>query len=110
MKYWKEAEAEHILYNEGSRVAPYRHPASIVKHDGLTIGEYEIIPNTSEIKKMIDPVTFENYFALCVKMEYRKWREDGREFTIQSWVPLESLGYKEEPYNSKAFDEAMKIV
>jgi len=110
MKYWKESEAEHLLYNEGGRVAPYKYPASIVTHNGLTVGEYEIIPNTTEVKKVIDPATFEDYTTLCVKMEYRKWREDGREFTIQSWVPLKSLGYDKEPYSSIAFDEAMKIV
>lgn len=113
MKYWKDSEVQRIVSPEGhGSVMPYKHPASKVVRElstgELTEIEIEIIPNTSEVRDHIDYATFENSLCLCVKVERRQWRADGRYYEEVIWVPLKVLGYVKEPYSSKSFDSAMK--
>lgn len=114
MKYWKDSEIQKIDCEEGQGALPYNHPASkvtkMLSTGEVTIMEIEIIPNTAEIRNHIDWNTFETEHTLCVKMERRQWRADGRYYEEWQWVPLQLLGYKEEPCSSKSFDEAMKII
>jgi len=114
MKYWKDSEIQYITCGEGERMTPYKHPASKVTKilpSGETIlVEIEIIPNTSEIREYINYNTFEAEHDLCVKVERRRIREGVLHYEEQFWIPLSHLGYKKEPYNSKTFDEAMKII
>ena len=113
MKYWKDNEIQYITCGEGERMTPYKHPASkvtkILPSETILV-EIEIIPNTSKVRNYINYNTFEAECGLCVKVERRRWREGGCYYEEQFWVPLKELGYKEEPCNSKAFDEAMKII
>jgi hypothetical protein len=75
-----------------------------------TLSEIEIIPNTSEMRNYANLDTFEEEHGLCVKVERRYWRGDGRYYEEQFWVPLKRLGYVKEPCSSITFDEAMKII
>lgn len=114
MKYWKDNEIEYMTCEEGQRITPYKHPASkvtkILSTGEKSFIEVEIIPNTSEIRNYIDAKTYEYGYCLCVMVERRKWQNNGRYFEETFWIPLSDLGYEKEPYNSKAFDEAMKII
>jgi hypothetical protein len=110
MKYWDDTEIERFDYEEGCRVLPYKHPASIVVSDDRWI-ETEIVPNTSEIRDVVSPYTFEVESCMCVQVERRIKRNNDNMFCEIFWVPLETMGYDKEPNNNgAAFDEAMKIV
>ncbi len=114
MKYWNDSEAEHIQYKEGTRIMPYKHPASVVSgytHYGKPVQlELELVPNTAEVRDVVSYTTFETEYRLCVKVERRRWQENGELISDFTWIPLDELGYDKEPISSRRFDEAMKIL
>jgi len=110
MKYWDDTEIERLDYEEGCRILPYKHPASIVVSDTTWI-ENEIVPNTAQVREYLSPHTFELTTDVCVQVEGRRWRKGYGMQCDVIWVPLKILGYDKEPNNdAAAFDEAMKIV
>lgn len=109
MKYWKDSDIQHIKYEEGGRILPYKYPASITTSNTRRI-EMEIIPGTSEVREHISPHTFEMEKGMCVKMERRTWRNNNPMFTEVFWVPIDVLGYDEEPDNYASYELAMEII
>ncbi len=110
MKYWCDSEIEHIVYTEGARSLPYEYPAAIIMDDNNYI-EVEIVPGTCGNREYICSNTFETMNGVCIEMERRIWRGNGGMFVEFMFVPLEVLGYDDEPIGSlQAFDNAMSII
>lgn len=110
MKYWNDNEIQYIEYEEGGRVLPFKHPASIAESSSTFI-EVEIIPGTEKMREYMD-TDFELKEGLCVDVE-RRMRRNGKPglFIEQFHVPLQNLGYDEEPTNDfSKFTRAMEIV
>ena len=108
MKYWYESDIEYLEYSEGKRILPYKHPASIVKAENFYM-EIEIVPNTTEdARTFINPDTFEEDYLRLVLIERRVYRKNQDVYEEQFYVPLEYLGYEEEPVSNKKFDESFK--
>lgn len=111
MKYWKGNDIEHLVYEEGRRTMPYKHPAAIaISSDSSIRTEVEIIPNTMEVRETLDPVTFNTGKHKCVQVERRLFRTGMDTYNDISWVALELMGYSDEPINYDAFDYAMEII
>jgi len=101
------SEGDPIPFNEGYDIlfGPcYDGPNS---NKVLSMKHFVKIPNSEKMMNVVDPITFEEEYKMCIMWAGFMARPDGRCSTQTFWIPVEAEINVDEV---DAYDRAIKII